>query len=58
MNAFITVIIKAPGWSLQLFLFDDVISEKMHSKIFCMPFSNKKIYPQNDICDRFSTLAK
>jgi len=23
-----------------------------------MPFSNKKVYPQNDIYDRFSILAK
>jgi len=43
--------VKAPGWSLQLSLFDDIICEKTHTKTFCLPFSNKKIYPQNDICD-------
>jgi len=51
-------IFKASGRALQLSLFDDVISEKTHTKTFCLPFSNKRIYPQNDICDRFSTLSR
>jgi len=51
----IKVKIKASGWSLQLSLFDDVISKKTNTKTFCLTFSNKKIYPQNDICDQLST---